>query len=85
MTLTLNLPPEIEQAYRAEARAKGVPLDQLIRDLAVAPVRPAPLEMSSGEWIREFKTWTRSHAADNLPVRSDEAVSRDFIYRDRGL
>ena len=31
MTVTLNLPPEIEQAYLAEARANGVPVDLVLR------------------------------------------------------
>jgi len=35
MTVTLNLPPDVEQAYLAEAQAKGVALDTLIRDLVV--------------------------------------------------
>ncbi len=35
MTVTLILPPDVEQAYLAEAQAKGVPLDTLIRDLVV--------------------------------------------------
>lgn len=41
MTVTLNLPHDVEQAYLAEA--KGVPLDMLIRDLVMdhAPARGA--------------------------------------------
>ena len=35
MTVTLNLPPDVEQAYLAEAQAKGVALDTLIRDLVL--------------------------------------------------
>ncbi len=27
MTVTVNLPPEAEEAFRAEAQAKGVPVD----------------------------------------------------------
>lgn len=54
MTVTLNLPPQVEQAY---------------------------LE----EWVAEFKARVHSHANENLPLLSDEAISRDFIYRERGL
>jgi len=32
MTVKLDLPAHVEQAYLAEARAKGVPLDELMRD-----------------------------------------------------
>lgn len=36
MTLTLNLPPDVEQAYLAEAQAKGVPIDALVREVLIA-------------------------------------------------
>lgn len=86
MTVTLNLPPAIEQAFLAEAQAKGMSLDALVRDVLLARQPSAPvMELSPEEWVREFKAWTRSHAGDDLPVLSDEAMSREFIYGDRGL
>jgi len=36
MAVTLNLPPDVEQAYLAEAQAKGVPVDQLLREVLIA-------------------------------------------------
>jgi hypothetical protein len=36
MTVTLDLPPNVEQAYLAEARAKGVPLADLVREVLIA-------------------------------------------------
>ena len=36
MTVTLDLPPHVEKAYLAEARAKGVPLDDLMREVLIA-------------------------------------------------
>jgi len=36
MTVTLILPPEIEKAYLAEALAKGVPVDVVLRDTLVS-------------------------------------------------
>jgi hypothetical protein len=43
MTVTLNLPPQVEEAYLAEARAKGVPVDKLLGEVLIAgqPVLPA--------------------------------------------
>jgi hypothetical protein len=41
--------------------------------------------MAPEEWLRQFRAWTQSHAERNLPVLSDEAMSRDSIYRDRGV
>jgi hypothetical protein len=86
MTVTLNLPPNVEQAFLAEAQAKGLSLDELVCDVLLArqPTSPAT-EPSPEEWVREFKVWTRSHAGDNLPLLADEAMSRDFIYGERGL
>lgn len=86
MTVTLNLPPNVEQAFLAEARAKGVSLDELARNVLLArqPWSPAA-EPSPEDWVREFKAGTRSHATDNLPLLSDQAISRDFIYGERGL
>jgi hypothetical protein len=42
MTVKLDLPPHVEEAYLAEARAKGVPLDELMSEVLIAgqPVLP---------------------------------------------
>jgi hypothetical protein len=36
MTVTLNLPPQVEQAYLAEAQARGLPLDDVVREVLIA-------------------------------------------------
>ena len=41
MTVTLNLPPQVEEAYLAEALAKGVTLDELLGEILIAG-KPAP-------------------------------------------
>jgi hypothetical protein len=43
MTVTLDLPPHVEKAYLAEAQAKGVTLDELMREVLIAgkPALPA--------------------------------------------
>ena len=43
MTVTINLPPDVEQAYLAEARAKGVKVDDVMREVLIAaqPVPPS--------------------------------------------
>ena len=86
MTITLNLPAHVGQAFLAEAQANGKTVDELVLDVLLA-LHPTPLaaEMQPEQWVEEFKAWTRSHAADNLPVLTEEATSRDFIYRERGL
>jgi hypothetical protein len=86
MIVTLSLPSEVELAYRAEAEARGVSMDELMLEVLVAnPPLPSRAELSVEERVRRFEAWIDSHAADDLPVLSDEAISREFIYRDRGL
>jgi hypothetical protein len=43
MRVTLDLPSQVEKAYLAEARAKGVPLDEVMREVLIAgqPTLPA--------------------------------------------
>ena len=40
MTLNIELPPDIEAKYAAEAHAKGVPLERHVRDrlIEIAPI-----------------------------------------------
>jgi len=40
--------------------------------------------MSADEWMRRFRAWAHSHPTDT-PLLSDEAISRESIYSDRGL
>jgi hypothetical protein len=46
MTVTVNLPPEVEQAYLAEAQAKGVPLSDVVRDVLIARRPSTPKEQT---------------------------------------
>jgi hypothetical protein len=84
MNITLDLPPDVERAYLAEAQARGLPLDAVVREVLLASHPPLSSgEMTPEEWVREFRAWTRSHS--DLPVLSDDAISRESIYGDRGL
>lgn len=84
MTFTLDLPPQVEQAYLAEAHAKGVSLEELVRDVLLAREPSAPNELPDDEWAGRFRALAHSHPTDT-PLLSDEAVSRESIYRERGL
>ena len=85
MTVTLNLPPEKEDAYKAQAQARGLTVEQWMLELAdqsVEPVSIAHLQRTDPqEWARQFRAWADSHDP-KIPVLSDEAMSRESIYPD---
>jgi hypothetical protein len=89
MSVTVELPPFAEEVYRRLAEAQGIPLEVVVRDALIANLPRAQADeitpADPEEWISQFSSWAQSHAQDNLPVLSDEAIDREFIYRDRGL
>ena len=83
MTVTLELSLESEAALKAQAR--GLALEEWLMELAGEhgpPASIAHLQRSNPkEWARRFDEWVSSHDP-NLPVLSDEAMSRENIYPD---
>ena len=86
MTLTLELSPEREAALKAQARARGMSIEQWLLDLAeqLAPSTSiAHLQKTNPkEWARQFHEWAESHDR-TTPLLSAEAISRESIYPDR--
>ena len=94
MNVTLNLPPDVEAGLLAQAQAEGLAVSEYVQNLVRGQLavrsgtgaKPRPsYELPPEEWVRKFEAWAESHAALNLPVLSDEAISRESIYADRGL
>lgn len=85
MTITLNVPPEKETAYRAQAQARGLSVEQWMLEVADQSVEPASVvhlqRTNPKEWARHFDAWVDSHNP-NTPALSDAAMSRDSIYPD---
>jgi hypothetical protein len=85
MTVTLNMPPEKEAAFRSQAQARGLTLEQWMLEVVdhhVQPVSIAHLQKSDPkEWARHFDAWVDSHNP-KTPVLPDEAMSREGIYPD---
>jgi hypothetical protein len=83
MSVTVELAPEIEASLATQAAALGVPLAEHLRRLLEAqagaskPTRKTPEERA--------KHWRESVAGlpDTKPL-SDEAISRESIYAERG-
>jgi hypothetical protein len=85
MTVTLNLPPEKEALFQAQAQARGLSLEQWILEGAERQVEPVSIvrlqKTDPAEWARQFRAWSDSHDP-NIPVLSDEAMSRESIFPD---
>ncbi|MDJ1183454.1 hypothetical protein [Roseofilum casamattae] len=59
-------------------------LDELISQL-VKPQEPHFYETATDEeWLTEFQQWADSHRTLDSPMLSDEAISRESIYGERG-
>ncbi len=54
--------------------------ERIVAELGTpAPHEPLPYE----EWLRMFDEWLHSHDYIKAPPLSDEAISRESIYRER--
>lgn len=68
---------------RTPAQIKPL-LDAMLKQL-IEPQQPAFYKTATpAEWSRAFQEWVDSHRTLNLPTLSDEAISRESIYGDRG-
>lgn len=85
MTVTLDLKPEVEERIVAEAKARGLSVEDYIQqELESKLGTPAPSEaLPYEEWLRLFDEWVHSHDYIKAPPLSDEAISRESIYRER--
>jgi hypothetical protein len=85
MTVTLELSPEREAVLKAQAQARGLTLEEWLMELAGEHAPRASIahmqRSNPKEWARRFDEWVSSHDP-NLPVLSDEAMSRERIYPD---
>lgn len=92
MAITLELSPETESLLVAQADAQGISVQELLKnaiELLLTTSRSTESNVPSQfdpdvteEWIQTFTDWANSHSSDT-PLLSDEAVSRESIYRDR--
>lgn len=88
MTVTLNIPPEVEAELVAEAESVGIPLEQFIsRHLELLGQATALLDTLRGQVVRpeqlpdELDEWLDSFPSN--PVLSEEALKRENWYSDR--
>jgi hypothetical protein len=88
MTLTIELPPDLEAGLATQARAEGLAISEFVQNLIrerMAERNSAPADApNTEEWLHRFRAWTTSHA-DISVVLPDEAMERESIYGDRGI
>ena len=87
MTVTLELKPEIEERVAALAARQGVSVEEYIQNflesLTSVDEETAYDSMTPEQWAREFEEWVDSHDYITAPPLTDEAMSRESIYRER--
>ena len=83
---------EIEQIIEAIAKITSRPAEEVKPYLSKLLEHLAPKdtgsdsqtrELSYEEWLLEFREWVDSHKDRNIPVLSEEAMSRESMYPDR--
>jgi hypothetical protein len=83
MTVTIQLPSDIEADLLAQARKHGLELPQYLERLLRAQVSPRTVSaLSPAERAAAWRESTRG--LPHTPPLSDDAISRDSIYGDRG-
>ena len=85
MTVTLELKPEVEEQVEAQARQSGLSVkDYLEKRVEEMVSDPEPqLAKTPEERVRLWNEWLSSHDYIQAPPLSDEALSRESIYRER--
>ena len=88
MTLTIDLPPALEVRLQEESAREGLPAEEYARKVLEERLLPGGVDVATGNGVNErripaFNEWVESHAGHSAPPLSDEAVSRESIYRER--
>ena len=86
MTVTLELKPEVEERIIAEARARGLSVEDYILHVLEGEVASDTATFSETatpeEWEKALLEWVNAARPEHPPL-SDEAISRESIYRER--
>jgi hypothetical protein len=80
MTITIELPPTIEELLRAEARSQGKDVETLLRAYVMEHVSPSIQPPVRPEDLDRMLDEIADSLPAGVPVLSDEAISRENIY-----
>lgn len=83
--MTIKLRPDLEEELAARARAQGLSTEEFInRELErLVASAPSHSKLTPAERVRLWNEWVNSHDYIKAPPLSDEAISRESIYRER--
>ena len=81
MTITVELPPEIEERFLAQAKLRGLPVDAYLKEvLSLSSVSPAQPAVLSPNEVNSLLDEAANLVPAGIPPLSDHAMSRDSIY-----
>ena len=85
MTVTLELKPEVEEQLEAQARISGLSVKNYLEKRVEEMISGSELQPAKTpqERLRLWDQWLSSHDYIQAPALSDEAMSRESIYRER--
>ena len=82
MTVIIELTPEVETGLAALAKAEGLDLPQYVQKVLIERIAPPVSELSPRERVAIWRSSVLD--APLSPPLSDEAISRESIYGERG-
>ncbi len=83
MLTILEVEPEIASKIHARARERGVSADVYLRELIDEKGTQSERSVSSQERAQLLREWASGHSTDT-PVLSENVISRESIYEERG-
>jgi hypothetical protein len=84
MSVTIDLPPDLEANLAAEGAARGVPLAEHLRHLLAEQAGAAKAKGTRKTPEERAKLWRDVSGLPETKPLSDEAISRESIYAERG-
>lgn len=81
MTITVELPPEIEERFRARARARGLSVGEYVQEYLARSSQPdRERPHLSVEEVNQILDEAADLVPTGVPPLSEEAMSRENIY-----
>ncbi len=83
MSINIALKPELEESLTRQAEGKGVSLDTYVTQVLeqYAAQTGGQLPTTPEERAKAFEAWARNFPQTEAPPLSDEAISRESLYR----